>query len=57
MSLAVLETIDLKAITVNPVAPMSHELDSRELRERISEAVGGDVPVIDVRETALARGR
>ena len=52
ISLAVLDTIDLKAITVNPVAPMSHDFDSRELRERISEAVGDDVPVIDVRETA-----
>jgi hypothetical protein len=52
ISLAVLDTIDLKAITVNPVAPMSHDFDSRELRERISEAVGDDVPVIDVREPA-----
>ncbi|HEX4564003.1 MAG TPA: hypothetical protein VH115_06060 [Solirubrobacteraceae bacterium] len=48
VSLAVLQTIDLRAITVNPVAPMSHSFDSRELRERISSAVG-DVPVVDVR--------
>jgi len=52
LSLTVLETIDLRAITVNPVAPMSHDFDSRELRERIAQAVGDDVPVIDVREPA-----
>lgn len=48
LSLEVLETIDLRAITVNPVAPMSHSFDSRELRERISSAVA-DVRVLDVR--------
>jgi hypothetical protein len=46
--LAVQREIDLRAITVNPVAPMSHSFDSRELRERIASAVG-DVPVLDVR--------
>jgi hypothetical protein len=51
LSLAVLETIALKAITVNPVAPMSHSFDSRELRERVAHAVG-DVPVLDVRAPA-----
>jgi hypothetical protein len=50
LELSVLRTIDLRAITVNPVAPMSHSFDSRELRERISDAVG-DVPVVDVRST------
>jgi hypothetical protein len=40
-------TIDLKAITVNPVAPQSHRFDSRELRELIEAAVA-DVPVLDV---------
>jgi hypothetical protein len=48
ISLTVLETIELRAITVNPVAPMSHSFDSRELRERIADAVG-EVPVVDVR--------
>jgi len=43
----VLETIDLRAITVNPVAPQSHRLDSHALREAISAAIPG-VPVIDV---------
>ncbi len=41
------ETIDLRAITVNPVAPRSHRLDSAELREAIVQAIP-DVPVIDV---------
>ncbi len=40
-------TIDLKAITVNPVAPQSHRFDSRRLRELIEAAVA-DVPVLDV---------
>jgi len=40
-------TIDLKAITVNPVAPQSHRFDSRRLRELIETAIG-DVPVLDV---------
>jgi hypothetical protein len=48
IALAVRAAIELKAITVNPVAPMSHAFDSRELRERIAQRVGA-VPVIDVR--------
>ena len=40
-------SIDLKAITVNPVAPQSHRFDSRRLRELIEGAVA-DVPVLDV---------
>ncbi|HEY5295986.1 MAG TPA: hypothetical protein VIJ70_10975 [Gaiellaceae bacterium] len=40
-------TIDLKAITVNPVAPQSHRFDSGRLRELIEAAIG-DVPVLDV---------
>jgi hypothetical protein len=40
-------TIDLKAITVNPVAPQSHRFDSRRLRELIAEAVG-KMPILDV---------
>lgn len=43
----VLKTIDLRAITVNPVAPRSHTLDSRELCQAIARAVPG-VPVLDV---------
>jgi hypothetical protein len=47
LEIEVRTTIDLKAITVNPVAPQSHRFDSRELRELIQAAVG-DVAVLDV---------
>jgi hypothetical protein len=47
ISIAVRRTIDLRAITVNPVAPHSHRFQSRELRELIAAAVPG-VPVLDV---------
>ncbi|MEA2209670.1 MAG: hypothetical protein QOF54_2147 [Solirubrobacteraceae bacterium] len=49
--LRVRRTIELKAITVNPVAPRSHRFDSRALRELIGEAVA-DVPVLDVLDPA-----
>jgi hypothetical protein len=48
VAIAVRETIALRAITVNPVAPMSHSFDSAELCERIAGVIG-DVPVLDVR--------
>jgi hypothetical protein len=41
------ESIDLRALTVNPVAPRSHRFDSTELRDRVAEALAG-VPVFDV---------
>ena len=47
LSIEVLETIDLRAITVNPLAPQSHGFDSQRLRELIGDAVP-DVPVLDV---------
>jgi hypothetical protein len=47
LEIEVRATIDLKAITVNPVAPQSHRFDSRELR-RLIEAAVTDVPVLDV---------
>jgi len=47
LAIEVLRTIDLKAITVNPVAPQSHRFDSGRLRELIEAAVP-DVPVLDV---------
>jgi hypothetical protein len=47
VSIEVRETIALKAITVNPLAPQSHRFDSRTLRELIESAVTG-VPVLDV---------
>jgi hypothetical protein len=42
-------SIDLRAITVNPVAPQSHRFDSERLRELIEQAVPG-MPVLDVRD-------
>jgi hypothetical protein len=47
LSIEVLRTIELKAITVNPVAPQSHRFESKRLRELIEVAISG-VPVIDV---------
>jgi len=47
ISIEVLQTIELKAITVNPVAPQSHRFDSQALRELIESAVA-DVAVLDV---------
>jgi hypothetical protein len=48
VAIEVLRTIELRAITVNPVAPQSHSFDSATLREAIAAAVGA-VPVFDVR--------
>jgi hypothetical protein len=47
VSIEVSQTIDLRAITVNPLAPQSHRFDSRRLRELIAAAVP-DVPILDV---------
>jgi hypothetical protein len=47
LSIEVRRTIELRAITVNPVAPQSHRFDSRQLRGLIEAAVA-DVPVLDV---------
>lgn len=47
VSIEVRRTIDLKAVTVNPVAPQSHRFYSQMLRELIESAVA-DVPVLDV---------
>lgn len=47
IAIEVRRRIDLKAITVNPVAPQAHAFDSSELREAI-EAVVVDVPILDV---------
>jgi hypothetical protein len=47
LAIEVRETIELKAITVNPVAPQSHRFDSGQLRELI-EAAAHEVPVLDV---------
>jgi len=47
LAIEVLHTIELMAITVNPLAPQSHRFDSLELRELIEAAVS-EVPVLDV---------
>jgi hypothetical protein len=54
LSIEVLRAIELKAITVNPVAPQSHRFDSARLRTLIEEAIE-DVPVFDVRAGELRR--
>ena len=53
VSIEVLATTELVALTVNPVAPQSHRLDSLALRAALGP-VAGEVPVIDVRESAQA---
>jgi hypothetical protein len=47
LEIQTLDTIDLEAITVNPVAPQSHSFDSTTLREALAEAVA-DVRIFDV---------
>jgi hypothetical protein len=49
LPIEVLAPIDLRAITVNPVAPQSHSFDSLRLRALLEEAIP-DVPVLDVRD-------
>jgi hypothetical protein len=50
VSIEVVRSIDLRAITVNPVAPQSHRFESSRLRELIEAAIP-DVPVLDVRDS------
>ncbi|HUB36994.1 MAG TPA: hypothetical protein VL972_09225 [Solirubrobacteraceae bacterium] len=52
--LSVLRGITLRAITVNPVAPESHRLDSGRLRELLGRAIAG-VAVLDVLHSDYAR--
>jgi hypothetical protein len=47
LAIETLRPIDLRAITVNPVAPQSHRFDSERLRELLRAALG-EVPVLDV---------
>ncbi len=51
VSIEVRRTIELKAITINPLAPQSHRFDSELLRELVEQAVP-DVPVLDVLDPA-----
>jgi len=47
ISIQALSPIDLRALTVNPVAPQSHSFDSQELRALLRDAIA-DVPILDV---------
>ncbi len=47
VAIAALHPIALRALTVNPVAPQSHEFDSATLRARLAEAIPG-LPIFDV---------
>ncbi len=49
LSIRVLASIRLLALTVNPVAPQSHSFDSQRLRALLEEAIP-DVPTLDVRD-------
>ena len=51
IAIEVLQRIELKAITVNAVAPQSHRFDSGHLRGLIQAAVD-NVPVVDVRDAS-----
>ncbi|TMK97639.1 MAG: hypothetical protein E6G34_08005 [Actinobacteria bacterium] len=55
IAIEVLHTIELKAITVNPLSPQSHSFDSKELRELIRAAVA-DVAVVDVLDPSYGGG-
>jgi hypothetical protein len=45
--LRTLRRIELRALTVNPVAPQSHRFDSAQLRKLVQQAIP-DVPVFDM---------
>ncbi len=55
IAIEVLHTIELRAITVNPLSPQSHSFDSAELRELISAAVAG-VAIVDVLDPSYGGG-
>lgn len=48
VALAALAPIALRAVTVNPVAPLRHRFDSDALRSRIARELPAGVPVLDV---------
>ncbi len=47
VSIESLRPVALRALTVNPVAPTSHEFDSADLRSGLSDAIG-ELPIFDV---------
>ncbi len=55
VSLRVLAPIELRLVTVNPLAPRSHTFESRQLRGLLEGAVPG-VAVVDVREGRRNKG-
>ncbi len=53
ISLQTLRQIDLRALTVNPVAPQSHSFDSSRLRSLLAAAIE-DLEIIDVMHPSYA---
>lgn len=53
LHLEVLSSIELMALTVNPLAPRSHRFDSAQLRGLLAEAIP-DVPIFDVLDPGYA---
>jgi hypothetical protein len=51
IDIEVLRRVDLRAITINPVAPLSHKFDSDRLRAAITK-VASNVPIFDVKSNA-----
>jgi hypothetical protein len=56
IELVALQRIELRALTVNPVAPQSHGFDSEELRGLLAQAIP-DVPVFDVLHPTYAAAK
>jgi hypothetical protein len=54
IEIEVLRGIDLRALTVNPVAPQSHSFDSARLRSLLSDRIP-DVPIFDVLHPSYQR--
>lgn len=55
IELRVLAPIELLALTVNPLAPRSHQFDSTELRTLLEQELA-DVPILDVLHPDYAAG-
>ncbi|MGD1059398.1 MAG: hypothetical protein ABR992_18525, partial [Solirubrobacteraceae bacterium] len=47
LELQALQSVELQALTVNPLAPQSHHFDSPRLRALLAEEIP-DVPIFDV---------
>jgi hypothetical protein len=54
--LQTLNDIELRALTVNPVAPQSHRFDSAQLRAALQETIDG-VPIFDVMDPGYLHAR